>query len=400
MTDDWQPDTTTVLVVGPSPEMTGGMASVVSQVSSLDFRGNYRIELLPITVSTRESEPLAGRVLRHLGRVRLLRKRISELRVGIVHIHTCSGFSFFRSLADLVVARNMGCRVILHIHGAAFDDFHESASPRQRLVIGWGLAHADRVIALSDGWREKLNRMSTRGKIVVVENAVDIPPSSNREIVPGPCRFVLLAKMDAWKGIDDLLDACALLHREGVWFDLTLAGPPGSAGDESTLGKKIGIRRLGDVVRYVGTVQGDEKRDLLGKADVYVQPSHNEGMPISLLEALASGLPVVATRVGAVPEVLTDNREGFLIPPHQPVALAESMRELALDAHRRLDMSRASYRLARTRFSTTRLCDDLMSLYDDLMSPCDDLDRPSKRHPRIPTPKTSVGLAASSSRSI
>ena len=125
-----------------------------------------------------------------------------------------------------------------------------------------------------------------------------------------------------------MLDACAMLHRDEVWLELTLAGPPGSAGDDAALGRKIRTRGLNGVVRYVGTVRGAEKENLLRSADVYLQPSHNEGMPISLLEALAHGLPVIATRVGAVPEVLTHEREGLLIPPHRPDLLSARVVQL------------------------------------------------------------------------
>jgi glycosyltransferase involved in cell wall biosynthesis len=92
-------------------------------------------------------------------------------------------------------------------------------------------------------------------------------------------------------------------------------------------------------------------------------------MPIALLEALAHGLPVVATRVGAVPDVIAEGRQGLLVPPRRPGLLADAMRNLARDLQRRKELSCASRRLAQTRFSLDRLRADLLSLYDDISAP-------------------------------
>jgi glycosyltransferase involved in cell wall biosynthesis len=100
-------------------------------------------------------------------------------------------------------------------------------------------------------------------------------------------------------------------------------------------------------------------------ADILVQPSHHEGMPMSMLEALARGLPVVATAVGAVADVMTDGREGRMVPPHSPDRLAEAIRKTASDAEAYAAMSKAARRLAEARFSLDRFQDDLIRLYDE-----------------------------------
>ena len=356
----------TIIMIGPSPTEFGGMASVVQQMLALDFGDKYHVEAFPVTISPGAWESPFGRVARHLHHLRRLQEAVRRTSAPIVHIHTCSGFSFFRSVVDMVIARRMGCRVVLHVHGAAFDEFHTGAGPLQRRLIAWSLSRADRVVALSETWRGKLREMAPAAQLVVIENAVAIPPAVPLRSHDGPCRFLLLARMDEWKGIDDLLAACADLHAAGVVPELVLAGPPGTAGDATVIAHKIGACNLEKVVRYVGPVRGEEKASLLRRADVYVQPSHNEGMPISLLEALSYGLPVVATRVGAVAEVITAGVEGVLVPPRRPDLLAITMRDLAGDPARRETMSRAARLCASTRFGLGRLRDDLVSLYDGL----------------------------------
>lgn len=356
-----------VLVVGPSPEETGGMASVVEQTLTLDYGGRYRLELLPFTMSPGD-EGAPDRVGRHVRQFQLLSRRVREMSASIVHLHTCSGFSFYRSVADMMLAKRLGCRTVLHVHGAGFDRFYAEAAAIQRRLIGWALASADAVIALSGNWARELRAMSPRASVAIIENAVAVPAEPVEKAHEGPRRFLLLARMDLWKGIDDLLDAMAALQARGNPVTLTLAGPEGTAGDEATLREKIASRGLEGVVRYVGVVRDAGKRHLLRWADAYVQPSHQEGLPISVLEALAAGLPIVATRVGALPEVLEPGVHGLLVDPHAPLALADAIETVAANAGLRASMSVAARELAARRFSTRRLRDDLLRLYDGLVN--------------------------------
>ncbi len=354
----------TVLVLGPDASHMGGMATVVQQILSLDFNGKYKTQLYPATFATSDRQLTWMRVLRHINHARALRATIRRTGAKIVHIHTCSGFSFYRSALDMRVAQRSGCNVILHIHGAAFDEFHENEPKWRKRWVSRVLTRADCVIGLSASWEAKLRAVAPNANIAVLENAVEIPAKPSRGSGTGVCRFAFLARMDTWKGIADVLDAGEILRDGGVRFGLTLAGPSGSAGDEVTLPAEIRRRGLSDLVEYVGPLQGDAKTNLLATTDVYIQPSHHEGMPIALLEAIAYGLPVVATRVGAVPEVIEDRVQGRVVPSHAPQRLAGAMRELADHAHDRFRMGRAARSLALERFSLLRLRDDLAVLYD------------------------------------
>ena len=358
-----------VIMIGPGPEQVGGMASVVSQLLAMDFDGTFRHEFLPMTLTSGDDERPWHRVRRHTRQLARLGRLIRSTDARLVHIHTCSGFSFFRSTIDMLAAQGLGCRVILHIHGAQFDVFHGSLPTWRRRLVRWSLERADRVIALSESWQRKLQTIAPTACVTVIENAVAIPPYGEAPTRPGPCRFVMLARMDEWKGVNDLLTACRHLHQSGTRFEMVLAGPPGTAGDAGVLADRIREAALEGIVHYVGTVHGREKTELLESADVYVQPSHHEGMPIALLEALAHGRPVVATSVGAVPEVITDRVHGFLVPPHKPRLLAERMGDLANDRSLRGTMSRRCRRLIEGRFAPARLRRDVTALYESLLEP-------------------------------
>jgi glycosyltransferase involved in cell wall biosynthesis len=358
-----------VVVVGPPLDIVGGMTSVVRQTLDFDYDGRYRVHHVP-TTHGREDEGRASKLLRHGRHLRHLRRTIRRVGAEIVHVHTCSGFSFFRSALDLVAAQRLGCRVILHVHGAAFDAFFAGSTRAGRCCISWALRRADCVIALSESWRIKLATMASRADIRVIENAVAIPasPVTTEPGSPGgPCHFVVLARMDAWKGIDDALAAAVILAERGESFRLTLAGPEGSAGDRHTLGERIRLMGLADAVRYVGPVVGKAKTDLLRGADVYLMPSHHEGMPLAVLEAMAEGLPVVGTRVGAVPELVGEDC-GRLVPARSPERLAKAMAAYIDDEDTRRQAGRAAAALVRRRFGVARLRRDLLALYDALVA--------------------------------
>jgi len=355
-----------VIVVGPPLDRLGGMTAVVRQTLGLDYGGRYVAHHLPTTHAVAGDEHAWGKLRRHHRQVDTLRRVMRESRAGVVHVHTCSGFSFYRSIVDLQVARQLSRRTVLHVHGARFEEFYAEASGPARWCIGWGLSRADRVVALSPSWRETLLAMAPSAAVTVVENAVAPVEVRGDRDPTTHCQFVMLARMDVWKGIDDALEAARALSQRGVAFRLTLAGPEGTAGNGASLYRRIRSLELDDCVHYVGAVEGVAKARLLGEADVYLMPSHHEGMPISVLEALAHGLPVVATRVGSLPEVIEEGVTGRLVPPQSPSALADAMSVFACDESLRRRVGRAARGLAASRFSLKRFERDLVAIYDEL----------------------------------
>lgn len=358
------------------------MVTVCAQIVQMGFEGRYRMTHFATTRRSTTREYLVLRILRHLRHLRALQDQLRTAHVRIVHLHTCSGFSFFRSAADAWIARRAGCRVVLHIHGAGFDRFFAEASPLARRLIRGELTRADAVVALSRGWAKALSACAPAARVIVIENAVatDMEDTGDGPALPvdrkvdhqaavgEACRFLMLARMDAWKGVNDLLTACGILKHRSRRFRLTLAGPEGSAGNAGELARKIKETDLDLFVRYIGPVSGSAKANLWRETDVLVQPSHQEGMPMALLEALARGLPVVATRVGAIPEVLTDGREGRLVTPHAPEELAAALQKIIDDPRERAAMGRAARELAQRRYSLKRMEADLDALYARLLT--------------------------------
>jgi glycosyltransferase involved in cell wall biosynthesis len=126
--------------------------------------------------------------------------------------------------------------------------------------------------------------------------------------------------------------------------------------------EKLNNLRLGSVVELLGWIDSDAKVERLRRAHLLVLPSYMEGMPNAIIEAMATGLPVVATNVGAVVDVVTDGVNGFLIPPRNTDRLAKALHDLLLDAPLRERMGRAGWHMAKDRFSAERAADQIVTL--------------------------------------
>ena len=370
-----------VLAVGPPLDSIGGMSSVLRQTLSLGYANRYAVEHLPTCHAPTDREPLVAKVRRHARQVELLRQAISHADASIVHLHTCSGFSFYRSIVDMGVARHAGCQTILHIHGGAFAEFFANSGRIGKTIIARSLGRADVVLALSDTWCNTLRRIAPNACVTVIENAVAIGNSApkNSARADRRCHFVVMGQMDEAKGIGDALAAARILKAHACAFRITLVGPSGTAGDAQTLPVRISAMGLSDCVTYAGPIVGDAKAALLAGCDVFLLPSHSEGMPIAMLEAMAHALPIVATTVGSIPEVVEHGTHGLLVPPSAPHALADAMVRMVTGDDLRTAMGTAARQVVTNRFSLDRLDHDLTRLYDALL--CVHASAPSQRTP-------------------
>lgn len=182
----------------------------------------------------------------------------------------------------------------------------------------------------------------TSDRIVVIPNGVDAPRSP-AEVRVQPPRIVMVANLIAYKGHADLIQAAAELAVP-VTIDCYGEGP-----ERAALERLIAQRGLQRMVRLHGTVEGASREFL--RAQLAVLPSHEEGLPNAVLEAMAAGVATVATRVGGVPELIEHERTGLLVSPHAPRELASAIDRLARDPQLRERLGTAARRHVEQQFS-------------------------------------------------
>ncbi|HUU83603.1 MAG TPA: glycosyltransferase family 4 protein [Phycisphaerae bacterium] len=355
-----------VLVIGPMAPSVGGMTTVIEQLLTGPLSGSFEFVRHPANGAAAGWRSPLQATRRHLAQIARLARCICRKQVDVVHVHTCSGFTFYRNLIDAAVARWCGVPVVLHVHGAQFDDFCARSGRIGRWLIRRGLTRADRVVALSNRWRILLKPFAPEARFVVIPNGVPLPachPEAAKPGGSGPCRFLFLAAICPRKGIDVLLNAASGLRQAGVPFHLTVAGPQERPGEARALDDEMRRLHLHDRITYVGARTGADKDALLDDCDCLVLPSRAEGLPLTLLEAGARGRAVVATDVGAVGEVITDDSLGLLVPPEDADRLTAAMRAMAEDSGRRRALGRALHARVAERFSLERQSSLLAETY-------------------------------------
>ncbi|MGX5730814.1 glycosyltransferase family 4 protein [Pseudoxanthomonas beigongshangi] len=283
-----------------------------------------------------------------------LRRLVRERGIDVVHGHSR------RSAFYSALARGRGsCRSVATVHS---------------LSTWKGFQRNQRMIAVSEAVREFLIQKGLpAARIERIYNGVDALPEAHdaerraaREqlgLAPGRLAVGMVGRMVPHKGHDLLVRALSLLGAVGEPMDLVLIGDAtGTWPDElQQLINRLGLDARVRLPGYQGKVAG-----LLRGLDAFVQPSRSEALSLSLLEAMAAGLPVIAARTGGMPEVIEDGVNGLLFASEDAHALAWQLKKL-LDPALRERLGRQARRTQRERFSASAMTDATVSLYRRLL---------------------------------
>jgi glycosyltransferase involved in cell wall biosynthesis len=270
--------------------------------------------------------------------------------VDVVHTHSEGPLLYGTAAARLA---RVGRVIHTRHHGP------DLGNPRHIMTLmALAARWVDRVACVADdGARHALAEGVPAAKLVTVWNGIDLARFAYRGPVPrGPA--VAVARLNPEKDHVSLLHAVALAIRAEPAFRLEIAGDGPCEAELKALATRLG---LGDAVRFLGQV--DDVPALLARAGLLVQPSLLEGIALTLLEAMARGLPVVATRVGGNPEVVVDGQTGRLVPARAPGPLADAMLDLWRDPERSRQLGRAGRERAERCFDVRRTAARYEQLY-------------------------------------
>lgn len=299
-----------VVYIGPPRNGKGGMSTVMDQYSRVlkPFRAAYvnsvhgKVTALGVLTATL---------------FKLIAYRLTGSR--IMHIHYAGQRSWLRENAIASFGRALGYRTVMHCHCSIIDLSSNQGIDTVRRKLQKADANIVLASVYSDYAREKLNLKS----ISFVPNFMCGTADSSLDIAStSPCpTFLYLGLLNQQKGFFDLLYACGKLAKQGKKFKLIVGG----IGDMPAVRRLISQQRLDKIVELRGWITGPAKDQAMKEADVLVLPSYSEGMPMSVIEAFRAGRPVVATKVGAVPDMIENGVCGFVNIPGDIDALARNM---------------------------------------------------------------------------
>lgn len=354
---------TRLIMLGAAPGTRSAIACVVEAYRVHGLFRRWPIEY----VATRsgggalDSARTAMQGLRRLAA--LLGEAVAQRRRLIVHAHCDARSGFWREALFMRIAAAAGCPLIIHLHGGGFERLHDEAGPTGRAIMRSLFERAVCVIAPSETQRAWARGMARRANVACVPHPValqDIAPAEERSAM-----VLFLGRLEAEHGLFDLLQAVARLCRESPdrFSDLRLVcAGVGERAEAVRCADRLGI---GAVVKFTGWVGPSGKRALFENASVIALPRYSAGLPTSLLEAMAAGVPAIASPVGAIPEVLNDGASGVLVAPGDIAALTRALRKLLLDRAFAERIGAAGRETVRARFAPDRVMPRLEEIYAD-----------------------------------
>jgi glycosyltransferase involved in cell wall biosynthesis len=347
-----------IVMLGSGREVRGGISAMVNVCFDQGLFDRWEAQYLPTHCDGTKARK-AARALASFARFAGL---VASGRVALVHAHIASGASFWRKLAFIVLARAFAVPYVLHVHAGDFGDYYERLGGPARALLRWLYRGAQRVIALSPAWREPIATAVPEARIDVIPNPVAIP-TWNAHAAPRRPVALFLGVVRAEKGVYDLLAAWPRVLARLPEAQLVIAGS-GEVERARALAQETGF---GSSVEFPGWVGPEEKARLLAKASTLVLPSHFEALPMAVLEGMAAGLPIVATRVGAIPDAVGEGA-GLLVEPQDPEALAQALVTALGDGAARIAMGATARLRARETYSAETVVPALERIWAGLAS--------------------------------
>ena len=262
------------------------------------------------------------------------------LRPGdrVVHLHTTVRGSMYRKTICAMLAKALRAPVVLQVHVGEpeLERFRDRVDPVSLAAFRWAFAHVDKVLSVGAASAREVEEHYSARDVEVLPNAAPAPVDGP---VPDPApagqaRLLYIGGFhDPVKGGDVLLEALPAIVDRHPGVRVTIAGP----GEPPARLAAVNGRAT-----WLGWLDADAKARALREADIFLMPSTSEGLPVALLEAMAYGKPIVATRVGGIPDVLADGTEGLLVPPGDVAALADAVGTLVGDPDRAWALGRAA----------------------------------------------------------
>ena len=356
-------DSPRVLVISYLPPTGGGIATWAGILRAQTAGKGFQF----LDIPARRSPAFFGRIKQVLDTTGLFARLLQRLlggRVDLVHVNCClSALGVCRDLAAALLAAAGGVPVVVHYHGSLPDAVRRLGPPsRFALRRLMGLAGMNiGVTRASVAWLAR----RTPAKAAYLPNFIEDhqprlagdPPSRSAWHPAHRPKAIYVGRLSREKGIFDLLRVASLLPR----VDFLLVGEVLEEARAAIDAAPFNVRSLGPVSR-------NEVIESLFRSDMFVFPSHREGFPNAVLEAMAAGLPVVGTRVGEIGEMIAEGDGGVLVSPGDVPALVGAVDRLAADSTLGRQMGAFNRDACETRYTVSAVLPGLLAIYDALTS--------------------------------
>ncbi len=341
-----------VVMIGADRTVHGGVSAVVNQYYEAGLPEKVDLTYIGTMVDGSGARKLFQAVTAYLRFLRHLPK------MDILHANMAADASFYRKRIFIVTAKAFHKKVVIHEHGGDFVDFYEKRCDRAaKEKVRKTLQMADAFLVLSVQWADFFRPLLGGREPVILENGILLPEEKKEDYSGSGLLF--LGRLEAAKGLEELLDAMELLAVRFPEVTLTLGG----VWLDEALQKRA---QANGRVRFLGWIAPTEKNRQFRENSIFVLPSHFEGQPVALLEAMAAGMAVVATAVGGIPQMVQSGENGLLVPPGSAKELAEAIAQLLAEEKLRCRLGRAARKTIQERYDLHDRLEKLVRLYEAL----------------------------------
>src|SRR3989344_963064 len=361
-----------ILLIGPAKLSgcpVGGMVSYIETILKSNLAKDYNFLLLNTSKQLSVSNNFFLNILNSLKKITKLFYLLSVKNIDIVHINSSSYLGFFEKQLFALISKLYRKKVVFQIHGGKFNEFYNSSSKISKLAIRTLFKSNDKIIVVGRYWFNFLSKIVNTNKLEIVYNSVD------------PNKFKCSRKGRKRKNINVLSVGC--LSKEKGTFDIINAIPIVIASkknvsfnfigrfENETVKKKLEYEcQKSNIKKFVflkGEIEHNKIKKEYCNSDIFILPSYYESFSLVLLEAMASGLPIITTNISALPELIKDNENGFLIEKGDYKKLAGYILELVNNKNLRNFMARKNISKIEEDFSLVKMQSEIRKIYDTII---------------------------------
>lgn len=297
-----------------------------------------------------------------------------KLRTGdYTIIQTTTSFSPHSIIRDsifLLIAQRFDVKIIVFFHGWNIN-FAKTIETKFLKIFKQIYFKSDAIIDLSEVNKESLISWGFTKRIYIETTVVDSKlvgelnhTDIKNKFLLNQNRIVLLflARIEKEKGIYEAIDTFSILKMKYPFIEMIIAG---DGSEEKACGQYVKKRNLEDI-NFVGYVSGTEKREVFIRSHIYILPSYSEGLPTTLLEAMAFGLPAITRPVGGIPDIFINGQNGFYDESKDPIIFARLVENLILDRDLMNKISMNNFIYAQNRFSSSKVVERVEKIFTDI----------------------------------
>lgn len=353
-----------ILFLGHFPPPHNGVSTVTCIVYDILRADNVHLVSLSIntSVALKQIEKISFRKIFFVLRTccMLLRQLTCQRFLCAYMTLTPTGVGFYKDISFVLLLKFFRVRILYHLHGKGIK---MKAFWLDKILYRFAF-NKEKIILLADSLYDDISGYVKREDVYILPNGIDDQAADCVRLGGRRCvRLLFLSNMIRSKGVFCVLEAMHILKGKkidavcdfvGAWCDITVG----------QFDAKVRELDIGDRVTYCGFKSGQAKEDMFRNADIFVYPTCNDTFPLVLLEAMQWGLPIVTTPEGAIPDIIDDEKTGFLVEKHNARQLAEKIELLGNDFNLRLRIGCAARAKFLREYTFDKFEDGLMKIFD------------------------------------